>query len=227
MRQTVQRRRSKASEAPKGERFRSIQDPDRRKAGHSHLVASVTELLIEKGFHRTSVRDMAEEADWSMGTLYLYIKRKEDILRLISEEVQKRVGDEVRWRFDERLSGRTDSRPADVVLEDAIKRFFELNDQYRRQINLLYRESASMLPEHLEVIKEDELDTRGVFERLLERGFRESVFRPHDSKLVAHTIIMLGHMWALKGWNLHQWLSLEDYTRLQTEELIDGIRVRS
>ncbi len=209
-----------------GERFRSIQDPARRKAGHTHLVASVTELLIEKGFHQTSVRDMAEAANWSMGTLYLYIKRKEDILHLVGEEVRRQVGEEVRRRFTRYLALSADHRRPDTVLEDAIGRFFKMNDKYRRQINLLYRESASMLPEHLEIIKADELGTRDVFEGILQRGISEKFFRPHDSKLVAHTIIMLGHMWALKGWDLHKWLSLADYTRLQTEQLLDGIRVK-
>jgi AcrR family transcriptional regulator len=44
------------------------------------IVDAAARLFAEKGFHRTTTKDIAEAADVSEGTLYNYFKNKEDML---------------------------------------------------------------------------------------------------------------------------------------------------
>jgi AcrR family transcriptional regulator len=44
------------------------------------ILDAAARLFAEKGFHRTTTKDIAEAADVSEGTLYNYFKNKEDML---------------------------------------------------------------------------------------------------------------------------------------------------
>lgn len=44
------------------------------------IIRAAAHLFAEKGFHRTTTRDIAEEADVSEGTLYNYFDSKDDLL---------------------------------------------------------------------------------------------------------------------------------------------------
>ena len=174
---------------------------------HARLVLAATELFLEQGFHKTSVREIANAVGWQMGTLYLYISRKEDVLYLISQSVMTELWDGLRA-----LPEKDCAREA---LVDASRYFFRAVDRKRREIKLIYRESASLGPDHLEVVQETELKERDLFASLIKKGIAAGEFCGNDVDLIAHDIIMLAHMWALKGWALHENLDLEAYTERQ------------
>src|SRR5512143_947910 len=44
------------------------------------ILDAAARLFAEKGFHRTTTKDIAEAADVSEGTLYNYFENKEDML---------------------------------------------------------------------------------------------------------------------------------------------------
>lgn len=44
------------------------------------IINAAAHLFAEKGFHRTTTRDIAEQADISEGTLYNYFNSKDDLL---------------------------------------------------------------------------------------------------------------------------------------------------
>ncbi|MGW8251141.1 MAG: TetR/AcrR family transcriptional regulator [Anaerolineales bacterium] len=58
--------------------------PSRRKRKAAErrmqIINAAANLFAEKGFHRTTTRDIAEEADVSEGTLYNYFESKDDLL---------------------------------------------------------------------------------------------------------------------------------------------------
>lgn len=47
---------------------------------HAQICDAALKLFSRKGFHRSSVREIAKECGLGIGTLYSYIKTKEDIL---------------------------------------------------------------------------------------------------------------------------------------------------
>ena len=173
----------------------------------AHIVSAATHLLLRQGFHKTSVREIAAAADVTMGGLYLYISRKEDLLYLIAESIMSELSQSLELIEDHGSPGETLRAGAD--------RFFRAVDRMRREIKLLYRESASLLPEHLEALQQSELRERAFFSDVIREGIDRGEFAEIDPDLAAHDIIMLGHMWALKGWALKDSFSLDEYIDLQ------------
>ncbi len=47
----------------------------------------VLNLFQEKGFHRATTREIAKAAGFSIGTLYEYIRTKEDVLYLVCDNI--------------------------------------------------------------------------------------------------------------------------------------------
>ena len=49
------------------------------------MIKGAVTLFKEKGFHRTTTREIAKAAGFSIGTLYEYIRTKEDVLYLVCD----------------------------------------------------------------------------------------------------------------------------------------------
>jgi AcrR family transcriptional regulator len=67
----------------------------------ARIEEAARELFIKRGFHATSMRDIAAGADASLGNLYNYYRTKEDILESIIARYQKVIDARLRAIFDE------------------------------------------------------------------------------------------------------------------------------
>jgi AcrR family transcriptional regulator len=65
------------------------------------IEEAARELFIKRGFHATSMRDIAAGADASLGNLYNYYRTKEDILESIIARYQKVIDARLRAIFEE------------------------------------------------------------------------------------------------------------------------------
>src|SRR5206468_5942980 len=65
----------------------NIKNPERVEQQRSKIVKAAIKIVIEKGFHQTSVREIGQAAGLTQGTLYNYVRSKDDILYLICDEV--------------------------------------------------------------------------------------------------------------------------------------------
>src|SRR5215217_686845 len=70
-------------------------------ARRGRIEEAARELFIKRGFHATSMRDIAEGAGSSLGNLYNYYRTKEDILESIIGRYQKVIDARLRSIFDE------------------------------------------------------------------------------------------------------------------------------
>lgn len=65
------------------------------------IESAAKELFIRRGFHATSMRDIAADTGTSLGNLYNYYRTKEDILESIISKYQKVIDSRLRAIFDE------------------------------------------------------------------------------------------------------------------------------
>ena len=64
----------------------SIKDERLIKKRRDQMINGAVKLFIEKGFHRTTTREIARAAGFSIGTLYEYIREKEDVCLLYTSD---------------------------------------------------------------------------------------------------------------------------------------------
>jgi TetR/AcrR family transcriptional regulator, cholesterol catabolism regulator len=182
---------------------------------HQQLVVAASDLFLQKGFHRTSIREIAEAVGWQMGTLYLYIKKKDDVLYLITRSMMEGFGRTLRQVEPEDNASQT--------LRKTLEVYFEAVNQRRREIQLLYRESASLAPEHSEELRGSELNSRQIFADIIKWGMSEGEFRDVDPEVHGHTCVFIAHMWALKGWAYWQRMSFEEFRDQQIRLLFEPL----
>ncbi|WP_127596049.1 TetR/AcrR family transcriptional regulator [Paenibacillus lautus] len=148
-----------------------------------HLILQgALKVFAENGYHRSQVSKIAKAAGVADGTIYLYFKRKEDILiRLFQEKLGELVG-----KFHESVEGSTDA--VEALRTVCSIHFSELESNpelaYVTQIELrqsdleLRKEIGSALKPYIVLI-----------ENILEQGMKEQKFRSDlNVKLVRNLI---------------------------------------
>ena len=178
-----------------------VKDPDLVKRRRRRIADAAVQLFIEKGFHKTTTRQIARASGSSIGSLYEYFASKEDILYLVCESIHAEVARGV----TEAMSGATAGRAA---LGDLI---------------LIYQETRSLPAQWQKRVLENELQITGLFVEALARiatsgelpGIKEQCI-----ELAAHNIVVLGHMWTFRRWYLASQYSLEDYINHQTDFIL-------
>ena len=71
----------------------SVKDESLIEKRREQMIQGAVKLFKEKGFHRTTTREIAKEAGFSIGTLYEYIRTKEDVLFLVCDSIYNEVND--------------------------------------------------------------------------------------------------------------------------------------
>ena len=176
------------------------------------IVEAAVGLFIRKGYHQTTTREIAREAGFSIGSLYEYIASKEDVLYLVCDAIHAEMEGRLR---SEMVKGRT---VADT-LHGAIDAYLRVCDRMQDSILLIYRETASLAPDYRRYVLQNETRVTEIFARILEEGFASGSFRFDEMKtvhLMAHNIVVLGHMWAFRRWFLRDEFSLDEYIRHQS-----------
>jgi AcrR family transcriptional regulator len=195
-----------------------IKNPDLVERRRRQIVDAAVGLIIEKGFHKTTTRQIASAAGFSIGSLYEYIKSKEDILYLVCDAIHEEMAQHV----TEALS-RTDSGVKGLA--EAIREYFLVCHRMSDHILLIYQETQSLPPQWRKRVLENEVQITGLFVNVLANLSASGDLPFMDEKhieLAAHNITVLGHMWTFRRWFLARHYNIEDYINIQTR-LILGI----
>ncbi|MCD6474867.1 MAG: TetR/AcrR family transcriptional regulator, partial [Anaerolineaceae bacterium] len=124
------------------------------------IIDGAIKAFVAKGFHKSTVNDIAGAAGVSMGTLYNYINTKEDILYLVYDYISNILTEEM----EKAMSGIEDPKER---LRAAIKQNVNTIYKYQDIVRFLYRESASHDRSTLHTVLSRETKYIELFEGLL------------------------------------------------------------
>lgn len=180
------------------------------------MIQGAVKLFKEKGFHRTTTREIAKEAGFSIGTLYEYIRTKEDILYLVCDSIYLEVHD--------RLVDLTEEKSIEG-LKSSIIQYYKLIDDMSDEFVVMYQESKSLPKDALQYVLKKEMEMVALFERILQSLAKsgELAIQTEDIGLAAHHIVVQGQMWAFRRWALNNKYTLNEYIKVQTDQLLLGL----
>ena len=186
----------------------------------TQIADAAVEMFLERGFHKTTTRQIARAAGISNGLLYEYVSSKEDILylvcTLIHTEMQNAVSDAL-TRADAGI------HPLAAAIRDYLRVCHRMGDH----ILLIYQETQSLPAKWRKVVLENEIRITELFADVLRQLVREGELPAMDRDtldLIAHNISVLGHMWAFRRWFLAGRYTIDDYIRMQTEFILARCR---
>jgi AcrR family transcriptional regulator len=193
-----------------------VKNPDLVERRRRQIADAAVRLFIEKGFHKTTTRQIAGASGFSIGSLYEYFASKEDILYLVCELIHA----EVERGVTEAMSKATGGQDA---LAAVIREYFKVCDRMSDFILLIYQESQSLPSQWQRRVLENELRITGLFVEALARIAATGALPNLDERtieLAAHNMVVLGHMWTFRRWYLGRHYSIGDFTTLQTEFIL-------
>jgi len=196
-----------------------IKNPDLVAQRHRQIVDAAVQLFIKQGFHKTTTRQIARAAGFSIGSLYEYIASKEDILYLVCDAIHA----EVEWGVSQAMTSASgDKNP----LAEVIREYFLVCNRMSDHILLIYQETQSLPPRWRKKVLENEVRITGIFMEVLEHLVSSGDLpriSERSMELIAHNISVLGHMWTFRRWFLARHYSIEDYIELQTEFILGNV----
>ncbi|WML31250.1 TetR/AcrR family transcriptional regulator [Neobacillus sp. OS1-32] len=183
---------------------------------HQRLIDSATELFSKEGYHTTTIRQIVKHSGIGIGSIYQYVKNKEEILVLILEYILKK------YKFNLSSSIEINDPPKERLII-GIETYVRIIDKEYQKIILAYASTNSLSPPYREYIKELELNTNQIFEEILIEGIEQGQFKPINVQLVAYDIIMFAHMWALKRWFFKSIITVDEYIDQQTKHILEMV----
>jgi TetR/AcrR family transcriptional regulator, cholesterol catabolism regulator len=188
-------------------RAKTIRDTRRKE-----IITAARDLFSRKGFHGTSIPDIAHAAGISTGLIYYIFPSKEDILLACSEEVAA-------LHLDLFHQASHIADPLDRF-DFIVRALYASLDRGSKMVILMYRDSSTLPRETrrriLTMIKN--LDNR--FLELFREGQQAGVFRLDipEPRVLAANVLGLAHLWALhKTWHFEPEIDLETYISAQLD----------
>ncbi|GAB3047999.1 TetR/AcrR family transcriptional regulator [Virgibacillus ainsalahensis] len=195
----------------------SVKDQELIEKRRSQMIQGAITLIKEKGFHRTTTREIAKESGFSIGTLYEYIRTKEDVLFLVVDSIHHQV----RERLEEKLDIQQASVENFILV---IESYFQLMDDMQEEVLILYQEVKSLKKEARDYVLNRERDMVKILERALVTLLPYEVSK-QDAELLSNNILVQGQMWGFRRWVLQGKFTLQEYTDMQVRYLLKSLDI--
>jgi TetR/AcrR family transcriptional regulator len=181
-----------------------------------HILAESAQLFNRRGYHGTSLTDIARACGVSKAALYYHVKSKEDIVFRCYQRV-----------LDLGMEGldHAHSRAAspDEELTMALRYYIKgLTDQWSGAVALL-GERALSPRQHARILRRrDEYERR--LRDIIGKGITAGVFMPYDPKLVGFAILGAVN-WILKWYDPAGGRSAKEIAEMLSSYLVRGLQI--
>src|SRR3954454_10049313 len=115
----------------------SVKDERLVQRRRDQMIKGAVSLFKEKGFHRTTTREIAKASGFSIGTLYEYIRSKEDVLYLVCDDIYNQVKTRVSEDIDQQGEGLE-------RIKAAVMRYLNVVDELQEEILVMYQETKEL-----------------------------------------------------------------------------------
>jgi AcrR family transcriptional regulator len=176
--------------------FASTRNVSLVESRHQQIVEGACKIFFEKGYHPTSIRDIAKACGMSMGQLYHYIRSKDDVLYLIHKHMHKVWNDYLRRSNLDQIS--------DPVrkLTEALNQILQFQIENKKLIQFVYSESKYLDKKHLKVVLAmDYKNVIGFWRGLLEEVNKKKSIKG-DLDILASIIAFMLVFLPLRSWTL-------------------------
>jgi len=148
----------------------------------AEIMQAAISLFQQKGYHATSMQDIADAVGLQKGSLYHYISGKEDLLVVIMHDA---LG-----QYNARLAEVAGlDLPVRQRLEMAVRDHLQGIAENLGMLTIFLRESYALNPEQQQQIAEESDRYNRMFEALFAEGVAKGEIRDLDPKLATRTVL--------------------------------------
>jgi TetR/AcrR family transcriptional regulator, cholesterol catabolism regulator len=185
------------------------------------IIDATLQLMFRKGIQKTSIREIAKASNMTIGNLYHYIGSREDIIYLTFTDGVERYRSMLKD-----MNEQCNKMPPLEALTWAIDHYYRYHHDTRANTVFTFKEMSSFNQSFSEILLDASAHTLKTFMSILQRGAKDGTFVSSDLELVALTIQSMGEMWAIKRYELKNKYTLEEYVRLNTDQVFKLLNVK-
>ena len=164
-----------------------VKDADLVADRRAHIARAAAQVFRAKGFHNATIRDVAIAAGLSQGSLYNYVRSKDDILYLVHQAI----------------AGIAEPR---ARLRAALAAFTHAMAERHADIALIYQETHALGDESRRAVLAQTNGFIQRFEQLIADARAAGMALPGAGRLAADIVTFLPVMLALRRWRLRDGL---------------------
>jgi AcrR family transcriptional regulator len=199
-----------------------VADEKRLVEGKERIAAAAAGLFLDNGYHNTSVREIAQKAGLSVGSVFNYFTSKEEILFFLFSRNQERTEATLRDQRAEFERLKEEGVDPKELLWLAYEPYVRLVGEMRRDTVLAYQEFKSLTVAERRRILEGEERIQRFIEEVIAYGAEKGAFHRGDINLKAHCLLVLGQSWAVRHWAVKHFSKVDEYL-LALKAIVLGI----
>jgi TetR/AcrR family transcriptional regulator, cholesterol catabolism regulator len=197
-----------------------IKDSELVRKKRLQIAMGASKLFIKRGYFQTGIREISKATGLTIGNLYDYIKKKEDILYLVFDAFYtiwvNKLEEEGVLKIDDPV----------WQLRVSIQKMLELVNDHRDMVLLMNTESKILPKDFLKIFFQKESRFIEYFENILRKGIERGVFTVKDPFFLSNIIVYLLSLEPLRGWNLRKSYGTAELNELIVEFILDKICVQ-
>ena len=198
-----------------------MEDTEQSKNNHTPRLQSILDvaakIFAEKGYHRATLAEIAQDVGIKKGSLYYYISSKEELLY----EIVKFTLDLYRKNLKGLLT--SDERP-DIILRKAIIGHLAPVDKEFNKIYVFLNEINNLSEKFHNKVNLESKEIAQLWINALERGKEEGFFKPSLDTKITFLSIMNMCNWALNWYKLKGKYTMVEIAEIFADNLLDGVR---
>ncbi len=197
-----------------------VKNSDLVEEKHLQIVQAASRLFTQKGYNKTSLRDISHESGINLSYIYKYITTKDDILYLFYQYIAKKL----RNLFNE-ASNEEFIHPAQE-LKFTLKVLYQGLLEMNEEALTMYTECRHLQKDSLLTVLSEENKFVASIEDLVQRGVSQGYFKTKDSFMAANIITYMLVFYPLRGWNFRDRYSYDEFVEITINFILDGLNVK-
>jgi AcrR family transcriptional regulator len=182
------------------------------------LLEAALHLFKEKGYHNTSMQDLADALEMQKGSLYYYIDSKEELLRRLLERATSFLA----MQIDEIYA--SDLAPADK-LRWALVNHGETMMEHLDLVAVYLQEYRNLPPERLEEALAVRKHYEQVLGQIVEDGIAAGDLRPVNVKMAVFGVLGMLN-WTSEWFSPHGKFSAQEVAAMLADLALGGLVMR-
>ncbi len=182
------------------------------------ILAAAKEVFAERGYHATTMADVATAAGMSYGSVYWYFDSKDALFHALMDSEEQALRAHV--------AGALDGRPDEDMFRLAVRSTFEFFEADRRGVKLLFRDSHALgdgFERHLGGIYERFIAD---IEEVLRAAQARGLIVDHPPRLIAFSVAALIGQLALRRATTDDGVEAAVVADFVVSLVLDGLRPR-
>lgn len=182
------------------------------------ILEAAAQIIRQKGFHATSMQDIADAVSLQKASLYHHVSNKQEILLLLLEQAVDMLTGRLQIVLEKNES-------VDTKLRQAMAAFFEVLSEHSDLVSVLLLEHRSLNSE----LRSKHIPSRDRYEALwrdlIQEGIQSGMFISNDPALTAKSL--LGVMnWTITWYRPTGPLSVHQITNHMADLFLNGLLTR-